>query len=86
VTTCRLCVTLLVADRYTPLFADVLWWEAFSVAVAVADVPRLRESSAPEVERLCGGVRLVKRGGEERREARLTGGAHVGPTIFIFFV
>jgi hypothetical protein len=59
-------VTVLVADRYTPLFADVLWWEAS--LVAVADVSRLRESPAPEVEHLRDGVRLVKRG--ERKEGR----------------
>ncbi|EEC80122.1 hypothetical protein OsI_21883 [Oryza sativa Indica Group] len=59
------CVPVVVADGYAPPFADVLRWEAFSVAVAVADVPRLRELleriPAPEVERLRDGVRLVKR-------------------------
>ncbi|KAF0901666.1 hypothetical protein E2562_003616 [Oryza meyeriana var. granulata] len=59
------CVPVVVADGYALPFADVLRWEAFSVAVAVADVPRLREVleriPAPEVERLRDGVRLVKR-------------------------
>ncbi|XP_040380978.1 probable glycosyltransferase At5g25310 [Oryza brachyantha] len=59
------CVPVVVADGYALPFADVLRWEAFSVAVGVADVPRLREVleriPATEVERLRDGVRLVKR-------------------------
>jgi glycosyltransferase involved in cell wall biosynthesis len=59
------CVPVILSDGYALPFAQVLRWEAFSVTVPVADIPRLREVleriPAPEVERLQRGVRLVKR-------------------------
>jgi hypothetical protein len=58
------CVPVIVSDGCALPFADVLRWEASSVAVLVADIPRLREVleriPAAEVERLRQGVRLVK--------------------------
>uniref|UniRef100_A0A0A8Y179 Exostosin GT47 domain-containing protein n=1 Tax=Arundo donax TaxID=35708 RepID=A0A0A8Y179_ARUDO len=58
------CVPVVVSDGYALLFADVLRWEAFSVAAPVANILKLREVleriPAPEMERLQQGVRLVK--------------------------
>jgi hypothetical protein len=57
--------SVVVSDRYALPFTDVLWWEAFSVAVLVTDIPRLREEleriPVAEVERLRQEARLVKR-------------------------
>lgn len=59
------CVPVVISEGYALPFADVLRWEAFSVSVAVGDIPRLREVleqiPAAEVERLREGVRAVKR-------------------------
>ncbi|XP_074574012.1 putative glycosyltransferase At5g25310 [Curcuma longa] len=59
------CVPVIVSESYVLPFSDVLRWEAFSVAVAVEELPRLREilEALPvaELRRLREGVKAVKR-------------------------
>lgn len=37
------CIPVLISDGYIPPFSDVLNWKAFSVQVAVKDIPRIKE-------------------------------------------
>ncbi|PKA47852.1 putative glycosyltransferase [Apostasia shenzhenica] len=59
------CIPAIISEGYVLPFSDVLRWEEFSVTVAVADLPRLKEALAAvpkeEVRRLRAGVRAVRR-------------------------
>lgn len=68
------CVPVIISEGYVLPFSDVLRWEAFSVRVAVADIPRLRRvlASVPveDYRRLRANVRAVKRHFMLNRPAR----------------
>ncbi|MQL85570.1 hypothetical protein Taro_018087 [Colocasia esculenta] len=59
------CVPVIISEGYVLPFSDVLRWEAFSVTVAVADIPQLRSILAAvtpdEYRRLRANLRTVKR-------------------------
>ncbi|CAA7408724.1 unnamed protein product [Spirodela intermedia] len=59
------CVPVIISDNFVPPFFDVLNWEAFSVVVAVKDIPRLKEilESIPRKKYLAlqTGVKKVQR-------------------------
>ncbi|XP_038987399.1 probable glycosyltransferase At5g25310 [Phoenix dactylifera] len=59
------CVPVLISESYALPFADVLRWEAFSVSVPVAEIPRVREVlervGEEELRRLREGVKAVRR-------------------------
>lgn len=59
------CVPVIISDHYVLPFSDVFRWEKFSVEIAVADIPRLkqllREVPEEKYRRLKEGVKAVKR-------------------------
>ncbi|KAJ4754402.1 Exostosin family protein [Rhynchospora pubera] len=58
------CIPVIISQGYVLPFSDVLRWEAFSISVAVEDIPRLREVlegfTAEELEKLREGIRTIK--------------------------
>jgi hypothetical protein len=67
------CVPVVIGDDYALPFADVLNWAAFSVRVAVGDIPRLKEILAAVSPRQY--IRMQRRVRAVRRHFMVSDGA-----------